>query len=113
MKVSYLIFMLIINYSNCAVFTKDEQIKCKNIIPKNKDDCLKQDFESLNCCYFEMESPHKGIICLPLPSSSRQNLEIKNQMLFEKINFNGMLYCEGGFRSMGLYVIIIIIIMLY
>jgi hypothetical protein len=105
--------MFIIFYSNCASFTKDEQMRCKNIIPYKKDDCLKNNFESLNCCYFEMQSPYKGNICLPLPSSSRENLEIKNKTLFERVKFSGMLYCGGGYQNIQLYLTLIILFMLY
>jgi hypothetical protein len=113
MKIYNAILLLIINYTSCAVFTKYEQTKCRNIVSTKKEDCLTQIFDSLKCCYFEMTQPQKGNICLPLPISSSENMLIMNQTLFdEKFRFDGYLYCGSFYHSVVRYIIILIILII-
>jgi hypothetical protein len=54
-----------------ADYDQIEYADCYGIKPSVYTDCTKQKAISLFCCYFNMTTPDKGQICVPMPPSSK------------------------------------------
>ncbi len=97
-------------------FNKTESNQCLSINPKTADDCLKSgEYKSLICCYYNMEQPLSGSVCVPMYESSKG---LRKDNLNSKIPINivlkGSYSCSSGYiASKYIFSVIYLVIFLF
>ena len=87
-------------------FDKDEKARCMAIDPKNPTDCYSTILNSLVCCHFQMKTPARGNVCVPMPSSAKDASGNVTTILPVNITLTGFYTCKGemlGGLSLGLF----------
>ena len=119
MKLYYFLIFVTICLKNITSITdldKNEKNNCMSIAPTKPGDCYSNSnntFYSLACCYFEMATPSRGKICVPMPISALGGSGNVTTTLPVKIRLTGYYSCNSHTISLSLLTLFFIIAFLF